>query len=147
MACEEHPIFFLVGLERLELWSRPALLVVFDMLGHEIRNKGLYHIQLEIIFVVKFLTLLRLQECEIVRLVAFRCDSLFHLLLTHQLHLKKNTLLQICLKALDSLLCLKIVFNIKLPFFLAIDGGVERIFFQFKEVFALGCFCHGFYNY
>ena len=81
MALEEHSIFILVGLERLEFWGRPALLVVFDMLGHEVRNKALYHVQLEIIFVVKFLTLLRLQECEIVRLVTFRCDSLFHLLL------------------------------------------------------------------
>ena len=83
MALEEHSIFVLVGLERLELWSSPALLVVFDMLGHEVRNEGLYHVQLEIIFVVKLLTLLRLQEREIVRLVAFRCDSLFHLLLAH----------------------------------------------------------------
>ena len=83
MALEEHPVFILVGLERLEFWGRPALLVVFDMLSQEVRNEALYHVQLEIIFVVKFLTLLRLQECEIVRLVAFRCDSLFHLLLAH----------------------------------------------------------------
>ena len=147
VALQKHSILLLIGSQRGEFRARPALLIVLEVLGHEVRHESPNHVQFVVILVVELLALLGLQEGVIIVLVTLGCNGLLHLLLTQQGHFLEHALLQVSLEAIEGILCLEVVLDVKLPVFLAVDCGVEGLLLVLNKVLALSCFGHGFINY